>query len=270
MRRTLLILTLSAAAACSGGDQLSPSVVNAGTPDIVDNASFESGWDGFTNGGGAPPSGNLRDPSLAYDGAVGVKRELATGAETGGAFHYPFYFPWAPYQGTTKDHLWTRFYFYIDAPFDGILKLQLFNTDDGVDLGGLFLNGGSIAWLPVEWLYAGGTIYNLVPLDSLVNGWHSLEVDFWRNGDPSGFSSAAIWLDTVQITHADGPIAESGSANGYWADNRIQTGIRDTGHTGTHNIGDVYWSGIKNAGNTIAANLWVDRVAISSVGPVGP
>lgn len=270
MRSTLVALSLLAAAACSGGDHLSPAVVSSGAPDIVDNASFESGWDNFNDGGSQAPQGNARDPSNAFDGSIGVKRVLGVGAETGGAFHYPFYFPFQPYPGVTKDRIWTRFYFYIDARFDGILKLQLFNTDDGEDLGGLFLNAGTIAWLPVEWLYAGGTIYNLVPLDSLLNGWHSLEVDFWRNGDPSGFSSAAIWLDSTQITRTDGPIAESGSANGYWADNRIQTGIRDVAHTGTHGIGDVYWSGIKNAGNTVAANLWTDRVAISSNGPIGP
>ena len=249
------------------------------TPDLVNNASFEdgsgsfpsaNGWDNFNNGGSGAPSGVSRDTSKAFAGTTSVKKILATGPETGGAFHYPFYFPFAPYPGVTKDRVWTRFYFYIDAVFDGILKLQLYNDDAGHDFGGLFLNGGSIAWVASEWLYASGTIYNIIPLSTVLNAWHSLEVDFWRNGDPSGWASAAFYLDDQLVTHADGPIAASGTANGYWAANRIQTGKRDVANTGSHGVGDIYWYGIKNAGSTVLTNIWADRVAISSLGRIGP
>lgn len=250
------------------------------TPDIVNNASFENGsgswptpgngWDNFNNGGSSAPTGVVRDVAKAFAGTTAIKKVLTTGPEIGGAFHYPFYFPFAPYPGVAKDRIWTRFYFYIDAVFDGILKLQLFNSDNGIDFGGLFLNGGSIAWVASEWLFAGGTIYNMIPLSGLLNGWHSLECDYWRNGDPSGFASVAFYLDDNLVTHADGAIPNTGSANAFWASNRIQTGKRDTVNLGTHGVGDVYWYGIKNAGSTVLANIWADRVAISSLGRIGP
>src|SRR5690242_1765936 len=65
----------------AGGDAATPNDASDGSsqsscaaPDILDNASFETGFDGLTNGAGGTPEGVTRDDTLAYDGSWSVER----------------------------------------------------------------------------------------------------------------------------------------------------------------------------------------------------
>jgi len=58
-----------------------------------------------------------------------------------------------------------------------------------------------IKWVFPEWLgFSTGTYLPIGSLSALKGGWHSIEVDYWRNGHPSGQPAVGIWLDNKQIT----------------------------------------------------------------------
>src|SRR5262245_14764814 len=54
-----------------GGDSGDGGGIAFAKPDILDNASFETGWDGFTNGAGGTPNAT-RDNTLGYAGSYSM------------------------------------------------------------------------------------------------------------------------------------------------------------------------------------------------------
>jgi hypothetical protein len=235
------------------------------TPDIVDNASFETGWDGFSNGGGGSPTGVTRSTEHAFSGAYGVKKVLPTtqGSDVGGTFIYPYY-DIGP--GKTYDRLWGRFYFYFDAAVNGTFKFQIWEgTSD--QYGGFYLMDGYVGWWFVDWAWSSAGMCALTPLSELLSGWHSLEVDYWRNGDPSGWPSVGLWLDGEQLTRCQG----SPPAPGYWSGGRLYAGRRQTQSGNATGLGTYNLLGVLNGtpANTVPGDVWVDRVSVSSVGRIG-
>lgn len=250
------------------------------TPDVVNNASFEPGdspsqWDGFTNWSGGTPSPETLDTTHAFSGKWAVKRVLpvTSGSDIGGQFAI------LNFKGTNAayDRLWSRFYFYFDAAMTGTHKFHLFFGPNSTQLGGLGIQGGYINFTPLGYASGGqsewsGQGYTLLALSGLVNGWHSIEVDYWRNGDTggnnitsgSGEPSIAIWVDGIQLTSGVG----NPPSPGYWKNGRIYVGQRTT----SAQITWTEWSGVLNGtpANTVPANLWLDRIAISSLGRIGP
>jgi uncharacterized protein YjdB len=242
------------------------------TPNIVNNASFESGFDGFVNGSFSTPTGVSRDAARGYHGSTSVRKALpvTNGNTIGGFFTFPFYAgsPEGQYTPTpavpaqTLDRLWTRYYFYFDRAIDGTFKFNIyFGSGFATHFGGVYCQNGYLGWAFIqEW---NSRIHPLVPLSSLVNGWHSLEVDYWRNGDPSGFPSVGIWLDGVQLTHGNG----TPPSPGRWSNGRLIAGERRSSEQFTA----FSMLGVLNGtpSNTIAGNVWVDRVSASSAGRIG-
>lgn len=225
------------------------------TPDIVNNASFETDFDGFTDWGSGTPSGVSRDTAQAFAGSFAVKKALpvTSGTDIGSQFVY---------RTPASDRLWGRFYFYLDAVIDGIVKFQLwFDSGFNTQFGGfgLFQNTINFAFGAEGFIGC-----KLINLSSAINAWHSLEVDYWRNGDPSGFPSAAIWYDGVQLTSG---VATPNSPVS-WIDGRLNAGKRSS----SNKLGIYEVLGLLNGSpaNTIPGNVWVDKVALSSVGRIGP
>ena len=253
------------------------------TPDIVNNASFEPGdlpnqWDGFTSW--SPP--NLPtdvtlDTAHACVGSYAVKHVLPVNSGSDLSAQFVRQLP------RGYDRLWSRFYFYLDAAMDGTHKFHLF-FDPGFNtqLGGLGIQYGYINFSPLGYTAGGnssewdGQGYRLIPLSNLVGGWHSIEIDYWRNGDTggniittgTGEPSIAIWIDGTQLTSGIGNPPTSSHGNGYWKNNRIYVGAR----TISAQFGIAEWSGVLNGmpANTIPANLWLDQISISSLGRIGP
>lgn len=236
------------------------------TPDILNNASFESGWDGYSDWSGNPanpPSGNVvRDTTQAFAGAYAVKCVLPAnaGSDTGAQCIIKTSTPGV-------DRLWTRKYFYFDAAIDGTLKFDLqFDTGNSVQFAGLYCHAGNLAFnLFPEW--AGFTVPHIVigALAPLVGAWHWVEYDYWRNGDTSNggdFPSVALWLDGTQITAGSLP------SGGSWVNGRACASTR----TSSAKFGWHYLRSVLNGSpaNTVAGNVWFDRVAISSLGRIGP
>jgi hypothetical protein len=179
------------------------------------------------------------------------------------------------------DRLFGRFYFYFDGVPSSPLKFQIYedSTSYSAQWGGLYLINGAISWLfNAE---SAGSVTKFVNLSGLLNAWHSLEVDFWLNGDTSGggaagtgYPSVALWLDDVNLTStiAAQPANTNGSFPSFITANgvtRLNAGFRGprpgTGKLGTYNM-----IGVLNRGNLNPCNVWVDRVSVSTLGRVGP
>ena len=94
--------------------------------------------------------------------------------------------------------------------------------------------------------------------------WHSIQVDYWRNGDPSGQPSVAFWFDGAKLQGA--PIEYAGSGNNsVWKSGRLYAGERAK----TNQLGYMEWLATLNAGNTTTGQINIDRVSYSTTGPIG-
>ena len=244
-------------------------------PNILNNASFETGYDGFTDGSRNTPTNPTRDATQAYSGIYALRKVLpvTTGiGDVGSAASFDL-----TGGGLTVGYnrLWARFYFYFDAAIDGILKFQLwFDPPLNIQFAGFYTYQGYIYWS----FASGSAGAKLAPIRSLVNGWHSLEVDNFRVGDTGGNvlttgdgePSAAIWLDGVPLTSAN-TFGFSG-AGPYWKGERVYHGSRpNSARLGWYELLGLLNGGIaapSNA-NTVPGDVWVDRVAISSLGRIG-
>lgn len=236
------------------------------TPNIANNLSFETNFDGFTDWVGGAPQNVTRDNTRAYDGSWAVKRVLpdtsgfanddgAQFAKTGlnGGLGY--------------DRVWTRWYTYLDTRINGTHKYNIYD-DPGINsnYGGLYFDGGYFQCFFVD--TAGSGSAALVDLNTIVGGWHAIEVDFWRNGDTSNggnnYPSIAVYIDNVlQSSWAFVP-APMTVING-----RLNAGARTI--PTTTKVGTVMLIQLVNKiTNTIPGAVWVDKVSISSLGRIGP
>jgi len=231
------------------------------TPNIVINASFEADFEGFTNWSAGTPTGVSRDTTRAFDGTTAIKKVLPVtgGSDIGSQFVHnalPGF-----------DRLWVRFYFYLDSAVDGTLKFNIwFDQSFNTQFGGLFLETGRLSAFIVD--TAGSGFARLKQVSTLVNAWHSLELDYWRNGDTANggndYPSMAIYLDGTQITDSLIPLPSPMS----WINGRLNFG----GRTSSAKLGICELLGLLNGtpANTVPGNIWVDKVALSSLGRIGP
>lgn len=237
------------------------------TPDILNNASFETGWDGWTDwSGNVPPQNVSRDTTQAYSGSYSVVRTWTPNpsADTGSQFIYSY---------TAVDRLWTRFYFRLTATISTYFKFwRHYDPLFATNLGGLWIgadnNNGIIQ---AGWDQEDGSILTPIGLTQaqVINGaWHSLEVDYWRNGDPSGWPSMAFWFDNTPQSLPDGTaVTFQGSGNSsYWSGGRLYAGQR----VSSVKLGILEALATLNAGNTTTGQVNIDRVAFSSLGRIGP
>lgn len=273
--------TIAVAVGATGTVTFPVAVIAAGfpTPDILNNASFDAGFAGFTNGGLAAPSSGgqggfiSRDNTTAFDGTTSVKRILPNMTNSTGD-DSPQFFYWRP-GGTplALDRWWSRFYVRMDGPMSGgaILKLQLHFSDGfGVDHCGFYIHTGNLRWFFAEDLASGTTAASIIaPQTAIADGnWHMLEVDHFRNGDKSfdgvnDYPSAAIWLDGNLVIPADTSINKHANGRIYAVTTRAYPTTQKLGVWAAHGV-------LNDKSNTVARNMWIDRVAISTLGRIGP
>ena len=244
------------------------------TPNLMNNASFESSWNGFTDWTtAASPTGVSRDNTLAYDGSWSIRRTWApnpsgdVGAQLASTIG-------------NVDRIWVRFYVRLTAPVTTVMKyMRFFTPGFNQTLGGLFLGQGNEIFLfgsEAENSEITTTI-GLTEAQVIDGNWHSLEVELWRNGDPSGWPSAAFWFDGKPQYLPDGtyvkyscyqPSPPSTCNKSYWQGGRLYSGARSLSSSLQMNV--MEWIGTINQGNTTTGQINLDRIAISTVGRIGP
>jgi hypothetical protein len=258
---TGLTAATSAAVTVSGAEGGS----SFSTPDILNNASFETGFDGFTDGAGGTPNGVTHDNTLAYSGSWSVKRSWVPnpGGDLGANL-------WYTYAGA--DHIWLRLYFRATASISTIMKFARFYSPSRTALGGLFMGQGNDIFTFSTDVENGsaGTEIGLTESRVVDGKWHSLEIEYWRNGDPTGYASAAFWFDDQPIGMPDGQqgvqYAQYGQNKMYWRGGRVYVGERNS----TVQLGANELLATLNGGNTTTGQINIDRVAISTLGRIGP
>ncbi len=177
---------------------------------------------------------------------------------------------------TGPDRLWARFYMRLTAPVTTIMKFSRFsNLSNNVRIGGFYLRNGTniLAWGSSD--NENGAITTTIGLAEaqLLNNWRRIEVENWRNNcvtaeNPLGWPSAAFKVDGVTQALPDGTPTEyfGVGSSAFWLSNRLYAGMRGS----TDQIGWWEWFGTLNSGNTTTGQVNIDRLALSTLGWIGP
>lgn len=245
------------------------------TPDILNNASFESDYNGFTDWDkSSPPTNVTRDNTSAAFGSFSVKRDIpASGLET--SAHFAYSANLAP----EFDRVWCRFYMKLTTPVTTIMKLARY-TDVGINhqLGGLFL-GDEAGDLMSGHILQFGTDQENLAICTGINAsqaqitdgnYHAIEFEYWRNGAASGWPEAQFWIDGVETYYPDGTANVYGAPTNnvsYWSAKRLVVGARASS---SWKLGYMEVCGTLNAGNTKTGTMNLDYFAYSSLGRIGP
>lgn len=224
-------------------------------PDILTNAGFESGWDGFRSFGAGEPTGVIRARDHARTGEVSAKFAWSpSSSDVGAQLAYAF---------RPQDRIWVRFHFRLTSAVSTSWKLCRNRARGfGSLVGGLFVESGAriVTWGFDSELGARTCGIGLHADDVLDGNWHSIEYDYWRNGDPSGFPSVAFWFDGDPVSGQAAPRPAD------WHEGRLVAGERSA----NARIGVIQMMGTLNGGNHTTGQCNIDDVAISSVGRIGP
>jgi hypothetical protein len=257
-------LLAAVASSCANRSTPFTAVQSGGNPDtfappnVLAGASFESGWDGFVNAAlQGTPTGVSRDCTLASTGRCSIRRSWSPSAgDVGSQFLFGV---------GLVDHVWVRFYFRLTAPITTIMKFaRFYDGSIATNFGGLFLrDGNDIVTFGTDQENQSITVPIGLTQSRVIDGqWHSLEFEYWRNGDPSGFPSAAFWFDGSPVSMADGPAGMSM----FWRGGRLYAGTRTT----SKSMSFMEWAGTLNGGNSTSGQVNLDNVAISTAGRIGP
>jgi hypothetical protein len=230
------------------------------TPDILDGATFSAGnWEGFVSNNFGTPTGVELTTEQAYDGTHSVKFEYIIGGtnDVGGQFSRPF--------GTYVDEVNVKIHFYITGiPDNTGWKFIRYRRQFGTILGGLLVSGGRFRFA-FEDLQASpiiGVDIGVPPLSDILNEWHSIEVNYRRHGDPSGYPSAEFWFDGQHIGQPDGPAL----GTSYWQNGRLYAG---TGVGSSNQLSLIQVLAEFNRNNHNPGEAYVDLISISSLGRIG-
>jgi len=225
------------------------------TPDILVNAGFESGWDGFKNFSSGDPNGATRAQDFAHTGQSSARFAWSpSGGDIGAEMAFSF---------SPADRLWVRFHFRVSSNVSTIWKFcRNRATGFGTLVGGLFVEDNTkiISWGFDAEMNAQTAGIGLTKAQVLDGNWHSIEYDYWRNGDPSGFPSVAFWFDGDPVS------GSSAASPGSWQNGRLVAGQRGA----TVRVGMLQLMGTLNGGNSTSGQCNIDDFAISSVGRIGP
>jgi uncharacterized protein YjdB len=237
------------------------------TPDVVNDADFEATWDGFTNGSGGDPVAHQGctigfDAAQQHHGAYSVKYTWSEpqSGNTGA--------PMWKALGSGYDRLWIRVYFRLASGWSisSVQKWIRFSAPGyGANLGGLYLLSDGIGFNFDQEASAVAAV--IIPKASLTTDtWHYIEVDYERNGD--ALPSAAFWLDGVQLSRPDGPDPVYGGTYLTWSGGRLYP----QGSRGSSlQLGTMEMTGTLNANaGSASGTMWLDYVAVSSLGRIGP
>jgi hypothetical protein len=245
--------------------------VSAGfqAPNIINNYGFESGWGPFNDGGAGSVSGAVIATDYFYEGTHSAKYAFSPSGGDSGASMY------SEAQGA-YDRLWVRVYMRLTARVTTTWKfIRFYNPSiSGGGKGGVWIDGGTgngiicVGWDEEDQAII--TTIGLTPAQVMDGNWHSLEVDFQRNGGASGFPEASFWWDgNPQYAELNGhsTVNYSGSGNkSNWVNGRINAGERAS----SDQIAVIEWMGTLNGGNSASGQCNLDRVGVSSLGRIGP
>lgn len=211
------------------------------TPDIVDRASFELGFQPLYDGNGSQSLGFYgfgdqtygtgitqqnafrfeRTQDQAHSGTWSVVRGWTSGNpnETNAV--------WAFTTPQLMDRIYHAFWYKISGslPNTPFKFMRWYGSGWNVGRGGLFGYLGTFVW---EFDLENSAIPAFLDNVVIDNNWHHIEYDYWRNGHPSGFPAARIWQDGIQL----GQISQADSGVAYWdADGFIVAGERTSNAT---------------------------------------
>ena len=243
-------------------------------PDLLNNATFETGWEGFVNWGYGTPSPGTgtfsisRSQDVARDGGWSAKSTFGpNGSDANVQFAYPF-----------GDHLdvYARVWFYIaGAVPNNHHKWIRFQTAgfNGVQ-GGLYLASSTGG---ITWCDAGSSPNSNVDIPLGIgiptfNAWHSIEVEYDRTGwNTARGPRVRFWYDGAV---AVGPTPPS-SVTAYWGDDAgVPNGngpwLYIGGPQGSARPSNILiFDDTINAGNSATGTFYYDRVAVSTqrIGP---
>jgi hypothetical protein len=251
--------------------------------DLLDNASFETGWSGFTDWSLSPvpsPVSGLfaitRSQDVAYDGAWSAKSTFGP-TTSDKSIHFVYSF---------GDHLdvYVRVYFYISGtvPDNHHKWLRLRQAGLGGVDGGLYLASttGGVTWCDVSTVPNANVDLKLGIGIPTVNTWHSIEVEYDRRNwnTPTG-PRVRFWYDG-SIATGSGP-----SASAVWGDNNVGSAFWGDDNGKRNSMGPWLYvgavaaaahpsaileiDGTYNGGNTASGAFYYDRIAISThrIGP---
>lgn len=245
-------------------------------PDLLNNASFETGWDGFKDwSGGTPGPLNVggfscvRSQEHASDGLWAVKSTFApSGADNHVEFAYPF--------GSRLD-VYARLSFFLTGalPTSHRKWIRFREAGFGVVLGGLYLSSvtGGLTWVHAENSQIDVDLGVGVPT---FNAWHSIEVEYDRRdwAGPHG-PRARFWYENVPVVGLS-PTKWFGSpGTAYWGDEAgTPAPLGPYLYAGKPSGAPVpsailIFDDTINGGNTASGATFYDRIAISTqrIGP---
>ncbi len=251
----LALVTCSSNPATKDADASADAIAqDAQTPDLLNNASFEQGeggdgWSGFRDGANNPePSGNVsRSTEQSKDGSYSIKFAWDNNTADLGAQVF--------YNIGSRTHVWARTWFYIATAYPNGQGFKFFRVQDpGFNqiCGVQVLNGKFVFVTPSgDISYVG----NGVPS---VNAWHSVEFEV-----DLANTTASVWVDGV--AQSSGGIWYDPNNHLSWNGTQLNYGVNG----GMTAAGYLDITRIINpTTNTGAA--YFDRVAISTLGPIGP
>jgi hypothetical protein len=243
-------------------------------PDLLNNASFEAGWDGFVSWSYGTPSPGTglfsisRSQDVARDGGWSAKSTFGpNGSDANVQFAYPF--------GDRLD-VYARVWFYVSGAVpNNHHKWIRFQTAafNGVQ-GGLYLastTGG------ITWCDAGSSPNSNVDIPLGIglptfNAWHSIEVEYDRTGwNTARGPRVRFWYDGAATV---GPTPPS-NVTAYWGDdagvpNANGPWLYIGGPQGSARPSNtLIFDDTINAGNSATGTIYYDRVAVSTqrIGP---
>jgi hypothetical protein len=278
--------TLNGSAVTTPMPTITVSAASGGyaTPNIVTNASFETGegatgWSGFTNNSGgdpSPASGNggftvARSAEQAYGGTASVKSSFAANASDAAvAFTSP------PFSQTT---VYARVWFYRTGALPNTAHKWIRFQTAGLNgvRGGLYLSSANndITWSEAVNSNIGVALGTGLPT---ANVWHSIEVQYDRSTWNVAGKGPRVrfWYDNV-VRVGPSPTTYFGSGGtAYWgrddgtpdvAGPWLYAGAADGSASPSAYLvfDDTY-----NGGNAQSGSFYYDRIAISSLGRIGP
>ena len=240
------------------------------TPDVINNYGFETGsWGPFNDGGGGLPSAVIAT-DYAYEGTHSAKYAFApSGSDTGASMYSE--------SGRSFDRLWVRVYIRLTNAITTQWKfIRFYDASFTTNMGGIFLSsdsGGSGNGLVcIGWDQEDSNIVTTIGLTEaqVIDGkWHSLELDFQRNGGSTGYPECSFWFDgQPQYPELNGnsTVQYAGQNKSVWVNGRINAGMRSS----SAQPSVIEWMGTLNGGNSTTGQCNMDYIGVSSLGRIGP
>jgi hypothetical protein len=210
------------------------------TPNILVNASFETGYEGFLTGSAtSPPSGVGRTQDQAYMGTWSLYRSWTSGGDVDSQCFYNI---------GSQSHFWTRFWYYFTVLPNGAGFKVVRYQDSG------FNHANGMQILSGKWIWVGNTAENIAYTDTspITGAWHSVEFE-WNKTT----KQIHMWQDgtaMLQGSSTDSGLSWSGATLTYTTEiNPVQLDIIRVINART-NSGTAYF----------------DRIAVSNAGRIGP